>query len=140
MTPFLAAITPEQVGAYATALLFACMAAYERFVNRKRAIKTEADQETLSEARAFKERGDLMLKQADEYRMLLEKEYSAHQKTREFHHDQATLVQEKLSKCNEHCLELQSRTDITKVEYLLVQQTAALTEIAAGIKQLLEKP
>lgn len=131
-------LAPEQIAAYMTAAAFGIAAGYERFINRKRAQKQEVDQGVLAEALAFKERGDLMLKQANEYHDLLEKEYEAHQQTRKFHHDQATIAQEKLSKCNELCLDLQSRTDITRLEKLVLKQTDALEKMSQGITELLK--
>lgn len=131
--------TPDQLAAYIVALLFAFAAGYERFINRKKAEKIEVNQTVLSEALAFKERGDLMLKQAEEYRGLLEQEYKAHQATREFHHTQSQLAQEKLSACNEKCLELQSRTDITRVEQNLTLLTVAMTRVGTGVEELLKR-
>lgn len=143
-------IPTEQIAAYATAIAFGFAAGYERFINRRKVLKTEADQLQLSEAKAFKERGDLMLKQAEEYRTLLEKEYQAHQVTREFHHKQSTIAQQKLLECNEKCLELQTRTDLSRLEHLLADQTTAfskmsevqsnaLSQISLGIQELLKR-
>lgn len=132
-------LTPDQVTAYTTALVFGCAAAYERFVNRKKTEKTEQERTALSEALMFKERGDLMLKQVEEYKDLLEKEYTAHQATRDFHHAQATIAQLKLSECNEKCQELQTRTDLTRVEEILIRQSTAMTQMASGIQELLKR-
>lgn len=131
--------TYDQLVLGGVAVVSFCSAVFERFVNRKKSQKTEADQQLLEEAKVFKERGDLLLAQVAEYKKWYEDEKQAHQQTREYHHDQSAKAQEKLSRCNEKCQELQGRTDISRVEQLLVNQTTALMSIGAGVQKLLER-
>lgn len=133
-------IPPEQLGGYITAIAASLWALKERIQSQKVVNKTDAEKALVSEALMFKERGDLMLKQANEYKELLEKEYQAHEATREYHHGQATVAQQKLSECNEKCQELQTKTDISRVEEILLKQTTAMLEMSAGIKELLKRP
>lgn len=140
-------LTPDQIAAYTTAaasaFVFGGMAGYERFVNRKRAKKiedkTDLEKQALSEALAFQRSADLMTQQAEVYRQLLEKEYAAHQVTREYHHGEAQKSQLKLSQCNELNQELRSRTDISRIEEILVTQTKAMQQMAEGIQDLLKR-
>lgn len=129
--------TPDQWFAYTAATVAAVAAALERYKASKATTKTDQEKAIVSEAKAWKERAELMEKMSNDYHTLLEKEYAAHQATRQFHHDKANEFQAKLDKCVERCSELQAKTDITKVETLLLQQGDSLKTMAEGIRELL---
>lgn len=139
MSPWLASISPEQIGNGVVTLFLAALVAHEKWTNRNKTKKIEETQDSLAEAKVFKERGDMLLVQVEEYKTMLEKERMAHEASRKFHHDQATIAQEKMSACNDKCLELQARTDITRIETMLGEQTRSLVQIGSGIQKLLER-
>lgn len=131
------AVTPDQIFAYSAAAVAAFAAGIERWRASKVSQKTALEKEVVSDAKRQEERGNLMAKMADDYKALLEKEYIAHQATREFHHHKAGEDQAKLDKCNERVQELQVKTDVSEIERLLLQQGKSLETMAAGIRELL---
>lgn len=130
-------ITPDQCFAYGVALVTSIGAGLERWRASKATQRTAIEKEVVSDAKRQEERGNLMAKMADDYKLLLEKEYTAHQATREFHHHKASEDQAKLDKCFERCQELQEKTDLSKIEALLLEQGQTLKTVADGIRELL---
>lgn len=132
-------VTPDQIFAYCTAGVAAIAAGIERWRAGKITQKTAIEKEVVSDAKRQEERGTLMAKMADDYKALLEKEYAAHEATRNFHHAKAEKDQATLAKCNEHVAELQQKTDLSKIEMLLLAQGDSLRIVGEGIKELLSK-
>lgn len=128
--------TPEAFP-YIVSVVCAIAAGLERYRASKVATKTQQEKEVISQAKAQEERGNLYAKMANEYKDLLEKEYAAHEATRIYHHKKAGDDQAKLDRCFERCTELQAKTDITKIETLLLEQGKHLSTACDGIRELL---
>lgn len=131
--------TPDQLFAYGVSIVACAAAGVERWRANRVTQKTAIEKEVVSDAKRQEERGILMAKMADDYKALLEKEYAAHQSTREFYHKKSSEDQAKLDLCVLRCQELQSKTDLSKVEHLLLEQGATLKTLAEGIRELLIK-
>lgn len=131
-------ITPDQIFAYSAAAVAAFAAGIERWRASKVSQKTALEKEVVSDAKRQEERATLMAKMADDYKILLEKEYAAHEATRDFHHKKAKEDQATLLKCNERVQELQVKTDLSKIETLLLAQGQCLQTMAEGIRDLLK--
>lgn len=132
-------ITSDQIFSWSVSAVAVIAAGIERYRAGKVTQKTALEKEVVSDAKRQEERGNLMAKMADDYKVLLEKEYSAHQATRDFHHLKANEDQAKLAKCVERNQELQAKTDLSKIEVLLLAQGESLKAVAAGIQKLLTK-
>lgn len=128
----------DQIFAYCASATFALMAGFERFKALRTKKKTDQENAVVSDAKRLEERANLMAKMADDYKLLLEKEYTAHQATRDYWHAKANDFQAELAKCNENCADLKSKTDISKIEHLILEQYKILQPIAQGINKLLE--
>jgi hypothetical protein len=126
-------LSPDQIAAYTTSVLFGAAAAFERYKSSRVTKKTEAEAAVVSDAKRQEERGNLMAKMADDYKALLEKEYTAHQATRDYWHEKANDFQKQLAKCNEDCAALQMKTDLSTVQ-------VSLLTIAKGVEELLRRP
>lgn len=129
--------TPDQLFAYGVTAVACVAAGIERYRASRVAQKTALEKEVVSDAKRQEERGILMAKMADDYKLLLEKEYAAHNATRQFHHNKSNEDQAKLASCFERCSELQQKTDLSKIETLLLEQGASLRMVAEGIRELL---
>lgn len=127
----------QSAGGWVAFLIAAGAAGFERYNAKKVTDKTEAEKQVVSSAQAWKSSSELYEGMAKDYRSLLETERSDHQKTRDYWHEKATGFQHDLSKCNEECLKLQGRTDITRVETLLLDQGRHMATVADGIRELL---
>lgn len=123
--------------AWIAAAVAATAAGIERWRASKVVAKTAQEKEVVADAKAQEARGNLYAKMAEEYKSLLEKEYAAHEGTREYHHKKAKEDQALLLRCNEKCTELQAKTDVTKIEMLLLQQGESLKTLAEAIRELL---
>lgn len=132
-------ITTDQIFSYAVTAVACVAAGVERWKAGKVTQKSVLEKEVVSDAKRQEERGNLMAKMADDYKELLEKEYTAHQHTRDFYHNKSSEDQAKLAKCSERCLELQAKTDLSKIEELILDQSTALKIVAEGIQKLLQK-
>lgn len=130
-------LSPEQTAAYITASVFALAAGYERFRSNKTIKKSETESDTLSDAKAYQQRGDLMAKMATEYKELYEKEANEHIKTRDFWHTKAGEHQVAISLCQDRILELQGRPDLTDIVNCIKMQSESIKELGEGIKQIL---
>lgn len=130
-------IDPASVGAWSAAAFGAAWAAFERSKSSKVETKTIEDKNVVSEAKAWEARAALYKKMADDSQALLEKEYSAHQATRDFHHSKAGEFQSELLKCHERCADLQEKTDISGIERILSDQQKVLMTMGEGIRELL---
>lgn len=115
--------------AWVAAAVAATAAGIERWRASKVTAKTAQEKEVVADAKAQEARGNLYAKMSEEYKGLLEKEYIAHQVTRDYHHTKANEFQAELCKCNERCTELQSKTDITKIELILIEQGKRMIEM-----------
>lgn len=115
------------------------MAAWERYQASKQQKKIQTDQAVLSAAQSAQDQCALLLVQVENYKTMLLDEQEQHKKTRQFHHDQAGKAQELLAKCNETCQELKSKTDLSKLEEILIRQLNISTQMGDGITELLKR-
>lgn len=127
----------QSAGGWIAFLLAALAAGFERYRSGKVQDKTAEEKQVVSEAQAWKSRSELYEGMTKDFRALLETERADHQKTRDYWHEKSNKFQSDLAKCNEDCLKLQGRTDITKVENLMLEQGKDLRTIAEGIRELL---
>lgn len=127
----------QSAGGWIAFLLAACAAGFERYNSKKITDKTQEEKQVVSEAQAWKSRSEVHESMAKDFRNLLETERKDHQNTREYWHGKATTFQSDLAKCNEDCVKLQGRTDISRVETLLLEQGRHMSTIADGIRELL---
>lgn len=115
---------PQVVGAWCAAAIFAGQATFERYRATRKSNKVEVDTKSLSDAKMFEERGNLMARMYEETKVLFEKERAAHQITREYWHEKSNKFQADISRCQEQILELKGRPD--------------LSDVLRGIQQILE--
>lgn len=127
----------QSAGGWIAFMLAAIAAGFERYRSGKVQDKTAEEKQVVSEATAWKSRSELYEGMTKDFRALLDTERSDHQKTRDYWHEKSNKFQADLSKCNEDCLKLQGRTDISKVETLLLEQGRHMSTIADGIRELL---
>lgn len=130
-------IDPSNAAGWGTAFVAFSMAAFERIKSSKVQSKTVDETETLSLAKAAREKAELMFKMAEEYKALLEQERIDHKKTRDYWHAENGKSQDKLSAANLKVLELQDRPDLRDILSALKKQGEGIQEQGEGIKQIL---
>lgn len=127
----------QSAGGWIAFLLAALAAGFERYNSKKITDRTSAEKQIVSEATAWKSSSELHERMSKDFRGLLETERTDHQKTRDYWHEKSNKFQSDLAKCNEDCIKLQGRTDISRVETLLLAQGQHMATIADGIRELL---
>lgn len=130
-------LDPTATGAWIVAVITSAAAVFERTRSSKVQKRTEADDETLSLAKASQARGDMMGKIAEEYKELLEQERVEHKKTREYWHDENDKAQALVAASNLKVIELQDRPDLRDIIIALKTQGVAIHEQGEGIKEIL---
>lgn len=120
------------VGGFAT-----IAAVFERVRNIKVASKREENAEAVSDAKRYQERGDLMSKLADEYKIKLEAEHKEHMAYRDWAHEKANKDQALLANSQDKIIELQARPDFTDLFEHLKNQSDTSVKILLGIGDIL---
>lgn len=112
------------------AAICAIMAGYERFINRKKELRTESENALVSDAKMHQDRAEQFRKIADDNMKMYQDERDSHTSTRSYWHDKATKDQAALSEAQNQLAEYKSRPDFNVVVALMRQQSEALTHQA----------
>lgn len=109
---------PEQV----LLLLTSSAAIYERLRNRKKELKTEAEEELLSDAKRHKERADVYATELDKAEVRFQHEAALHQKTRDFYHDKLQKDTADRNKIELELADARAKPDYSDILVLVKQQ------------------